>query len=1325
MLACALLMPVNVAFAAKMAGKGHTWKVPMAQLQGDTAENESQSAARVQEANGEKAVRVDISVLAPPLKDYDKATGEVFGFTKNLLDIISLESGLTFHYLEPKNSVGARYRLAKGESDIWVCYGGNCEPMEAAEWGVESVMIPMVRVCRKNEVFTSLTRQSLAVVADDYSNRSIYDNGKGRAKKYENLDQCYEAVNKGEADYLVDYLYAAQNRLWRSSEYKNLVIQQMPASRAKAPFRFMFSKSFDPALKALFEKTLSIIPPDDLSNCLVITSIPRARQLISTEKVIAILVCLVVLALLLTILILNHQRLRSRDVVNELEDANRMAEQSLRTSRQSQSCLEFLLNNHDKRQAFEYICKLICLETGMEQCWIVLFGERVNNATEDDEDNLFFYVDDGADGGHLHAVQGQEEYDLQRNTLAKLVDEKLPLDRISARVLPSGKILVEVNDAKRTEMAAELANEFFAKTNAGILAICSIRAANGELNGYVALTGSISYYAPDEEREDAGGMRQMLDVYVHTLNIYMNAEDTRHQLNMATEQRERIFNASPVVMVMFDAKHQAVMSNDKAKEISFGMERRLASGKCMHDFCAQGRKEECPVNQAFVTGKTIVTSEKFGNRVYSVSTVPIYDNGVVVNVMQAFTDQTALLNSEHHFKKISELLTGIFSTMPCAAFIKECGDEVRYLLASDYLENAMNWEKGYVKGKTSRELFGERADVFEESDRLTRENGSWSGMIAMKTPRRLMNLFCVKRHIKDPDGHDMIVGVELDMTESIKQRRSLEITHEALQVLPFQDDALACLPPMLASLSQLLDASCNVLVSFDGEKPKCSYYWNAEAGGQPPEALLEAFCVLRKSIGHELKMRGRGEDTGNGGDASLLDSVMRAADAQSVICLPIYHAEKLWGILCFLKKEGEGFSKMDGLIVQDVGKIVELALHRGSMLNEIAAKERRLHIALVDAKEAASARSEFLTAMSHEIRTSLNSIIGFAKCMDSQDLTLAQAHEYAGELRQPANVLLKLLDDIMLLNNVTTGRVDVKSGNCDLVALFDELRQAYQARGTETQVKLECLIDREGFPVVRLNDRCLRQVLENLVGNAMKFTSAGIVSCSARFKPTSNDVGTLELEVKDTGSGIDEVVQKIMFAPFVHHEIRGQRTENGTGLGLSIVKAIAEQAGGSVEVESSAGRGSLFRVSVPKVGFVSRQSTRQGAQKAELTQEVPRGLRILVVDDVPLNLKITSKYLERFGAECHICTDPAEALSLLRKFKVDLVLTDLWMPGMNGMEMVKAIHAMPGLESLPVAAVTADIEVKNDAEAGELVDILHKPITPDSLKKVLIKCVYG
>ncbi len=1324
MVVCALLIPLDVVYAARIAGKAVAWGLPLAQLQGDAAENESQQDEKPQEANEEKVVRVDISVLAPPLKDYDETTEEVFGVVKNLLDIVSRESGLTFRYLEPKNSVGARYRLAKGEADIWACYGGNCEPMEAAELGEASVMIPMVRVCRKNELFTSLTRHSLAIVADDYGNRSIYDNRKGKTKKYGSMDQCYEAVKLGEADYLVDYLYAAQNRLWRSSRYKHLVIQQMPAARAQAPFQFMFSKHCDPATRALFEKTLSNIPQDELSNCLVTTSIPRVRQLISTEKVIAILVCLVVLALLLTILILNHQRLSSRDVVNELEDANRMAEQSLRTSRQSQSCLEFLLSNHDKRQAFEYICKLICLETGMEQCWIVLFGEHANNTEEDDEDNLFFYVDDGADGGHLHAVQGQEEYDLQRNTLAELVDEKMPLDRISARVLPSGKILVEVNNAKRTEMAAELANLFFAKTNAGILVICSIRAANGKLNGYVALTGSISYYAPDEEREDAGGMKQMLDVYVHTLNIYMNAEDTRQQLNMATEQRERIFNASPVAMVMFDTKHQAVMSNDKAKEISFGMERRLASGKCMHDFCAKDKKDECPVNKAFVTGKTIVTSESFGSRVYSVSTVPIYENGVVVNVVQAFTDQTALLNSERHFKKISELLSGIFSTMPCAAFIKECGDEFRYLLASDYLENAMGWEKGYVKGKTSRELFGEKADAFEDSDRLARVNGSWSGMIAMKTPHRLMNLFCVKRHIKDPDGHDMIIGVELDMTESIKQRRSLEITHEALQALPLQDDALACLPPMLAALSQLLDASSNVVVSFDGEKPQCSSYWNVEVGAKLSNTLLDAISSLKESIGRELKMRRRGEEADTSGDARLLDSVMDADGAQSVICMPISHDEKLWGILCFLKKSGEAFSKMDGFIVQDVEKIIELALHRSSMLKEIAAKEKRLHLALVDAKELASAHGEFLTAMSHEIRTPLNSIIGFAKCMDTQDLTLEQAHEYAGEITQPANALLNLLDDIMLLNNVVSGRMNVKNGDCDLVALLDELKREYEPKAA-SEVKLVCSIDRDEFPIVKLNDFCVRQVLDNLVGNAMKYTIEGTVSCAVRFKPTTSDVGVLELDVKDTGNGIDEVIKKIMFDPFVHHEIRGQRTQNGTGLGLPIVKAILEQAGGSIDVDSSVGKGSLFRISIPNVGFVSRAAARQAPPKAAEALEVPKGLRILVVDDVPLNLKITSKYLERFGAECHICTDSTEALSLLGKYKVDLVLTDLWMPGMNGMEMVKAIHAMPGLAKLPVAAITADTEVKNNAGENELVDILIKPITPDSLKKLLIKCVHG
>ena len=148
---------VMVAFALLVpfvrAGKADcVWGLPLAQLQGEGARNEEQPTENGVEADEEKLVRVDISVLAPPLKDYDEAKEEVCGFVKNLLDIISYESGLTFRFLEPKGSAAARSRLAKGEADIWICYGGNSEPMEGAELGKECVMLPMVRVCHKDEV---------------------------------------------------------------------------------------------------------------------------------------------------------------------------------------------------------------------------------------------------------------------------------------------------------------------------------------------------------------------------------------------------------------------------------------------------------------------------------------------------------------------------------------------------------------------------------------------------------------------------------------------------------------------------------------------------------------------------------------------------------------------------------------------------------------------------------------------------------------------------------------------------------------------------------------------------------------------------------------------------------------------------------------------------------------------------------------------------------------------------------------------------------------------------------------------------------------------
>ncbi len=817
-------------------------------------------------------------------------------------------------------------------------------------------------------------------------------------------------------------------------------------------------------------------------------------------------------------------------------------------------------------------------------------------------------------------------------------------------------------------------------------------------------------------------MGQLLDVYVHTLNIYMNAEDTRHQLNMATEQRERIFSASPVAMIMYDSQHQVVMSNDKAKEMTQLMERRQGPRKCIHAFCEGKTPDECPVRQAFASGKTIVTTEKYGGRMYSVSTVPIYDNGIVVNVMQTFTDQTALVNSERHFKKTSELLSGILSTMPCAAFIKECGDQIRYLLASDYLENAMNWEKGHVKGKTSRELFGEMADAFEESDRLTQEKGSWSGMIALKTPNKEMNLFCVKRHIKDPDGHDMIIGVELDMTENIKQRRSLEITHEALQDLPLQKDALACLPPMLAKLSALLDASSHVIINYDGDQTVSPNFWSQDGQVNPSSALLDAMGRLRNYEAPEPLLKIYGVEGVVAVAASPLDAAMKAVGAQSIVCVPVFHEAMLWGRLCFFRKTAELFSQVDCFIVQDVGKIIELALRRSSVLDELAAKERRLHVALVDAKEAASARGEFLTTMGHEIRTPLNSIIGIANCMDVKDLSLEQAHEYAQDIKQPANALMVLLDDILELSNISSGRLDVRMGECNVVALFDKLKAEFEPKAN-AGVKLLAHIDPKEFPVLKLNDHCVRQLLGRMIGNALKFTESGEVSFAASFKPTSTTSGTLELEVKDSGCGIDDVMQKIMFDPFVHHEKHDQSIAAGTGLGLPIVKAIVEKLDGDVTVDSAEGQGSSFHIRIPRVDLASAVVAKT-AEKPTVEQPVlPKGLRVLVVDDVPLNLKITSKYLERFGAECRISTDPNEALALLKNYKVDLVLTDLWMPGMNGMEMVKAIHLMPGLDKLPVVAVTADIEVKNDPEENELVDILHKPITPESLRNVLVKCI--
>ena len=383
-------------------------------------------------------------------------------------------------------------------------------------------------------------------------------------------------------------------------------------------------------------------------------------------------------------------------------------------------------------------------------------------------------------------------------------------------------------------------------------------------------------------------------------------------------------------------------------------------------------------------------------------------------------------------------------------------------------------------------------------------------------------------------------------------------------------------------------------------------------------------------------------------------------------------------------------------------------------------------------REKAKAKSFFFSTVSHDIRTPLNAIIGFSEMLKSGFSTEEERVQAVDSIIASGKTLLGLVNDVLDLSKLESGKMEILPEPTDCAKLLREVADAFRVASAKSGVEVRCRAD--AMPALMLDPQRLRQIAFNLVGNAVKFTQKGFVEVRASFSE-----GTLSLAVEDTGCGISEEDLGRIGSAYV--QVGSSMSRNGgTGLGLAICRQLATAMGGRIDVVSKLGKGSTFTVTIPGVKVVESGEVKSGGVKSggveELTHPLthspthplnnsPTCLRILIVDDSKMNIMVLKAQLKNLGQfEVAAAGDGQEALELLRSKganSFDLVLTDMWMPRMDGEDLVKAIRADPLLSGLRVVVVTADVEFRAKFDAVGFDDILLKPVTRDGLAEMLAK----
>jgi signal transduction histidine kinase/ligand-binding sensor domain-containing protein/CheY-like chemotaxis protein len=357
-----------------------------------------------------------------------------------------------------------------------------------------------------------------------------------------------------------------------------------------------------------------------------------------------------------------------------------------------------------------------------------------------------------------------------------------------------------------------------------------------------------------------------------------------------------------------------------------------------------------------------------------------------------------------------------------------------------------------------------------------------------------------------------------------------------------------------------------------------------------------------------------------------------------------------------------------------------------------------------------AAKSKFLAMMSHELRTPMNGVLGMARALRASALTQKQINQVEIILRS-GDGLMTILNDILDISKIEAGKLELEVATFDLIDIGQSVHDLWINAASEKDVALIYEVDPETPRWVLGDPTRVRQIMLNLVSNALKFTQAGQVSLRV-----ARDGSGIRIDVSDTGIGMTPQQRVKLFQSFTQADASTTRRFGGTGLGLSICKQLSELMGGDVSVQSALGEGSTFTVRLP-LSAVAPPDAKPFRNEA-FEQDPLAGLHILVADDNPTNLAVARAILEAVGADISTAADGLEALESLRSRAFDIVLMDLQMPRMNGGEAVAEIRAgRAGCTTIPVIALTADVmSGANDTLLQFGFDALQpKPIEPGAL----------
>ena len=784
-----------------------------------------------------------------------------------------------------------------------------------------------------------------------------------------------------------------------------------------------------------------------------------------------------------------------------------------------------------------------------------------------------------------------------------------------------------------------------------------------------------------------------------SMGVNLMIDDIRNTVEEREREREIAVDSDKLWHASFNSLEDSILVinkdytiervNDSLLKLTGKREEEVIGKKCYQVIHGDKRPGEyCPFRKTCKSKKREEIEryeEKFG-KYLSIKSSPVYDkNGEIVKFVDLIIDITERKRGEAELKNSEERFRTLFDYAPDAIYINDLKGTLTD--GNKAAEKMLGYKKEELIGKNFLKL-----NILDKTQiprvlKLLAQNilGKPTGpdeFILNRKDRGKVTVEILTYPVKI-EGETRVLGIARDITERKMTEAALKEREELLNnITTSAQDGIV----VIDNNGKVIfwNQAAEIIFGYDADEMKGKGFHETIAPERCRESYLKGYKEFRKS----------GTGAAVGKTLELVALNKKGKEFPVELSLSSMKIDGDW--------HGIG-------IIRNITQRKEI--------------EKQLEKAMTRAEQANKAKSEFLANMSHEIRTPMNAILGFAEILEDKLATTPKYHDYVTGIRNSGKGLLGLINDILDLSKIEAGKLEINYEPMNPYTIIDEIRQIYSLKTKEKKLNFEINVDPDLPKGLLFDETRLRQILFNLIGNAIKFTNEGSVTVNVRSKDRYEEGSHIDLfiEVIDTGIGICEKSQQIIFEPFRQKDGQSTRRYGGTGLGLTITKRLVNLMNGTISLKSEVDKGSTFKIFLPHIQ-VSALVESTASEAEDVSGIEFKNPQILLVEDVESNRRVIRGYLESYNMRIIEAENGSIGIEKAKKYKPDLILMDMQMPGIDGYKATRILKEEKELKNIPIIALTASVMKRDGSKIENLCDgYLRKPVTKSRLLSELIK----